>query len=186
MKHSIKKGDTIKCVDDGGHTHLTNGKTYTALATNGSESEVQLLDNSGVTRWYFTNRFEPLVDAKSMDLFQSIEYAQTFIGKPFTYSGAKTVASHVKVYLSDKEFASYGSVNAQNEVKARGFSVCLHGENGNEYPVAQVELAPESYTMELTDDYDAVIYVDRVEVGCQTIPKAVLEELLDRMEKLAN
>jgi len=87
--------------------------------------------------------------------------------------------------LDEKEFSSgYGSLNAKNDLIKNGFSVCIHGSNGLEYPIRTIGILPASVTKKLTDDYDVVIYRDKVEVGCQTITKETITDLLLQMELL--
>jgi len=51
------------------------------------------------------------------------------------------------------------------------------GINNIEKYVSYVEI-------ELNDSYTADVYMDRVEVGCQTIPKEKVKEIWDAMNKL--
>lgn len=178
----FKPNDTVKCIDADGNVYITKNSLYTVLAVGNGRISVRANDNE---IYFYKQSLFKLQEPAGMELFESISYAQSLIGKTIRYNRTNTTVTHVKVYLSAKEFESgYGSMNAQNDLKANGFSVCVHGTNGNEYPIRNIELVPTSTTMKLTDDYDAIIYKDKVEVGCQTITKEVLKELLAKMEEL--
>jgi hypothetical protein len=42
---------------------------------------------------------------------------------------------------------------------------------------------PESYLIKLTEDYDALVYKDKIVVGCQTIPIGKFKELQEALKK---
>ncbi len=179
----FKTDDKVVCINNSGMDNLTMDKTYVVKRTH--DDEVYLTDDSGKTVYYYSYRFK--LSTGEMDLAASIALAQSFIGKPFNcgkYSVNKVIADRVVVYLPGHNFSVYGSCRAQRELKERGFSVCLNSKNGAEYPISSVEAIPESTTIKLTDAYNATIYADRVEVGCQTITKDKLVELMKEMEKL--
>lgn len=182
MKFEV--GDNVLCVDCGENRKITTGNIYIVLQTSSDGNEIRINHDDGNGAWYYSNRFKLSTSVTNSELFKSIELAQSFIGKRFTHGTTKSVGSRVKVYLSKEEFDGYGSLSANIEFTKRGYAVCVHGENDYEYPVHDIELVPSSITMKLTQDYDAIIYANKVEVGCQTISKSVLSELLLQMEKL--
>ncbi len=183
MSNTYKSGDNVTCVDRGTFNYLTEGNQYVIENTNAECDELYIRDNNKVARWFFARRFKLVTpdENKSKELLESITLAQSFIGKKIDapqHGGKNTTASKVVVYLPGHDFGKYGSLNAQNELTLRGFSVCITTSNGMEYPVSTVVEAKLSSTIKLTSDYDAVIYADRVEVSCQTISREKLLELV--------
>lgn len=139
-----------------------------------------------------------LVEVKSIrpDLStveNQLEYAKTLIGKRVKSNRDISVYSE-NGYPTGWEVAGYKFVDFNNtnyrnrsvELSLdKGWSVAVYMTNDNSLlPVEFVELVPESKTIKLTDEYDATIYKNKVVVGCQTISKEKLCEVMLEMEKL--
>jgi hypothetical protein len=124
-----------------------------------------------------------------------LEYAKSLVGKRVSNKTDKGVYRDYNCYWEVKNFEvllsnydGYRNSSVQKSLE-KGWSVVVWMTSDDSY--LPVELAtiveiptPTSKTIKLTDDYDVVIYKDKIEVGCQTIPKEKICEILLEMEKL--
>jgi hypothetical protein len=186
MSRPFKVGDLVTCVNVGNNSYITQHKKYTINRVCGDDGTIRITDDQGDEGHYSVTRFQ-LVDA---DLVSLITLAYTFVGKKFTLSSSPRVkrdCDRVKVYLHRDEFngGTVGSVNAHAMFDTLGFAVMI-GTSGYECDVRHAIEAPNSKKIDLTNDYDAEVFADKVVVGCQTITKDKVVELLKTMEDLSD
>lgn len=185
MESKYKAGDKVRCIDDGlYHSQLTIGKIYTIVEvrTEGYSIPIlRIINDSGEENGYYETRFEPEVVKPTID--DLVTLGKSLIGKTCKYIyGGNAVPEKIVVFL-DEEDAGNSSFVVKEEFEKSGFCVAIK-YGGNAVPVQTLTLIKDVETIKLTDDYDAIVYKDRVEVGCQTIPRAKLEELMKVMNSL--
>jgi len=177
----MKPGDKVKCIQK--DALLEVGKEYTLTdVPNGygdpSDRKVVAVDqgNFGVYT-YYESYFEPLITDKLEIIKKLCALANSYIGEIVVGSGGrKWKVDSYEVYLL-KENAAKSSGSVYGHFNMHGYCVAVKG-GGRSIPVEEVELQPTSETIKLTDDYEAVITKDHIVVGCQTISREKLQELL--------
>lgn len=185
MKSKFKVGDKVKCINSP-FRQLTIGEIYTIKQIKNISNETLYVEEiPEYENGFYSHRFELVESAPIVHTLNDlVNKAKDLVDKKVTDSkdGKKFSPDNIKVYLLEKD-VKLSSGRAQDSFKRNGFAICLNG-GGITIPVEDLDLAPEVVTIKLTKDYDAKIYADRVEVGCQTIPLDKLKELLKLAETL--
>lgn len=178
MKFNLN--DKIKCIDTQGTKYLTNGKVYTVLpiAVYDENDRVKVLGDDGDTRLFFLHRFEAYVPPTTIE--ELIELGKTLLNKECLGGPYLTkFTPNQLVIVADSHIATTYSSEVVDDFHARGWSVALRDTNKRiTYPVLQTKVDEfVAVTIKLTRDYDATVYQDRVQVGCQAIPHEKIDEL---------
>ena len=175
----MKKGDKVKCVNRGGNFNLTDGREYVVLAecVVCGDSGITVLNDDGNEGNFYARRFEVVVSSSLQD---DIEKGKSMLGKKVQAGSITGVVEEVYAVLTEPKSCSY---SVEQEFKKLGYAVVLKW-GVYTYGLSQVELLPDSITLRLTKDYEAKVYTDKVVVGCQTITREALDEVVKAMEKL--
>ena len=119
---------------------------------------------------------------------EQVKLAKSYIGK--TVSSVKDgVITHkvekVNVVLSIKEAMKLKicSILVQDEIQNKGYAVVV-SDDILAYPVELVKLTAKSKEVVLNESYTAKVYSDKIEVGCQTFPISILDELIEARNSL--
>jgi hypothetical protein len=121
-------------------------------------------------------KFE-IVD-EAPDYLQQLKDAQSFVGQKMFYLDNVIVLDHVKLVTKGAE-SSY-----LVEVYLKDHDFCVVATMSNGYAIPFEKLTPITHKELRVGDYDAKIYADKVEVGCQTIPLSVVEEIVKQAKSL--
>jgi hypothetical protein len=175
MKHKFKAGDKVKfvCTKNEVNGSLTVGKVYVVVNVN-YDGSPNIKNDRGVVSSYMDYRFE-LANPSIEDL---IEKAKNLIGKTVrdTNSG--------DIFVPD----AWGIANKYSDLKIakniKGEDVVLYVENDDNICEVGENLEIVNNVITLTDDYNATIEKDVVNVGCQSIPIEKVRELLKIWESL--
>jgi hypothetical protein len=135
---------------------------------------------------YFADYFKIVNVELSME--EQVKLAKSYIGK--TVSSVKDgVITHkvekVNVVLSIKEAMKLKicSILVQDEIQNKGYAVVV-SDDILAYPVELVKLTAKSKEVVLNESYTAKVYSDKIEVGCQTFPISILDELIEARNSL--
>lgn len=179
MKPSYKKGDKVIFIETG-YTSMTHGKEYEITSiddpNDGPLTLLNVVTDNGNVIGFYAKRFKPSTVVPTID--ELVKKAKSLVGKSCIDStdGDKFNPTTIKIAVDETQ-AGKLSIRSQDSFRKNGFVVALV-QGGLSLPVEELILAPDSKTIELTKDYDAEVFKDKVVVGCQTIPIAKLEELL--------
>ncbi len=180
----MKVGDKVKCIM--GSHELTEGDIYTVVKLNSDTGDFK--DKDGYVRSGWNQSRFMVVDSKpSIDVLLS--EAEKFVGKACSFINSAGVTtrftpSSVSVFVSHRD-AHASSSRVATYFDANGLCVALRGGT-TVLPMQEVTIAKDYTTIKLTSDYNADIFKDKVIVGCQTISRALVEEILKNMKALDN
>jgi hypothetical protein len=169
---TFKVGDKVKCVDTGDIKLLNFGEIYTV-----HEVGNPFIYFSAGGAGFYPKRFELVIDEN--DLGAQCEKAYTLIGKNVKRGNTTYKITHV--FIIKKGQSSSALVNEWLET--HDFCVAV-GNGTQKLPVMLVDEMPPSIRVENVGDYDAEVYVDKIVVGCQTIPWDKVEEIITKHSEL--
>jgi hypothetical protein len=139
-----------------------------------SDNEIYLFDDEADSNWWDGNEFRLAIQ-------NNFDHAFSLIGKTVLFEGKKFKISSVSVW---SKFYPTSDKGIQKVIKEHGYCVMVEDEDQDiAVPFAEVSL--DGNVIKLSDEYDAVIDGDNVIVGCQTIPIAKVQEILDLHKKLS-
>jgi hypothetical protein len=174
MENTFKVGNDVRfCKETHGAIHLTVGKTYQVLDVEGDF--IYVINELGNKASYACRRFE-LADNS---IEGQIQMAKSFVGK------AINDKRNNRVYVPDSiGLATIYTENGflkNSAIENDGYAVYVENRDYVTL-IGDVELLTN--VIKLTDDYNATINKDSIEVGCQTIPIEKVKELLEKWEAL--
>jgi hypothetical protein len=122
---------------------------------------------------------------RSVTLEDLIDLAKSYIGKGvhlITQSPRQSFTVEKVSVILDKKSARLLNVDSLlviTELDKSGIAVVVTSPDGASATVGDVTLSPTTMSVKLNDDYTAVISKDEIQVGCQTFPISILDELLN-------
>lgn len=126
-------------------------------------------------------RFD-LVENYQRDYLQQLKDAQDIIGKRMMYAKSASTAIIQSVNIYPKNHKEKLSIQVREYLKTHDYCVVAFWNDGdNSYPVEELKHIPEFKTIKI-GDYDAKVYPDKIEVGCQTIPLSTVKEAVKLAE----
>ena len=133
---------------------------------------------------YYDNFEEVLINHLGDSLESQIARAKTYIGQTVRKSGTTYDIVNVRVVMSDSEPDL--TCRVVELLQTNPWVVCIVSDLNTTLPIMDKNFnsVPTNKTIKLTSDYDAVVYKDKVVVGCQTIPVEKIEEILTIVEEL--
>lgn len=186
MSDPFKQGDIVVC-DNTGTNCISIGKEYQVIGINTSNHSIKVLNDIGVTDWYYTSRF---VFPKNA-LLSYIARAQSYVGKGYTLKSGnkKSQCTQVRTYLHESQFkysgGDVGSINAKDMFRELGFAVVI-GNGYEEFDIRDVLDMQKCVEIVLSPQYTAMVYADKVIVGCQTISKDLIRQIYETQEGLSS
>jgi hypothetical protein len=184
---NMKAGDKVKCIEY--DAKLVVGGIYTLcevppkhLIDQTPGKTLVAIDHGSEVYSYWSSSFELVHEKTELDTIKELSLlAESFVGKEVTSGHGKNwKVDSYKVFVVE-ESAIKSSATVYGHFNTHGYCVAVTGA-GRSVPVEQVTLVPTSKTIQLTDDYEAVISKDHVIVGCQTINRAKILELYKAMQ----
>jgi len=127
----------------------------------------------------------------NISIEEQIELAKSYVGKRVTYNSIIITTGQVKSWSirGGEEFKDFFISPSPHslvsmEIKETGFCVCLNMASGAAIPIRMVSLVvePEFYEVKLNNNFKAKVYKDKIEVGCQTFPIAVLKDMKEALD----
>lgn len=174
MANKYKVGDRVLVLEG------TNAEDYFQHNPKGYEVEdvdgdnIWLTDDDGDENWWEEEEFRPAVQNDFNQAFGMIGETVLFEGKKFKISSASVWSTFYPT--SDKSI--------QKVIKEHGYCVLVEDVDRDlAVPFSEVSLIGN--VIKLSDEYSAVIQGNNVIVGCQTIPIAKVQEILDLHKKLS-
>lgn len=168
----------VRCVDRGANAHITNGKVYTAIGESYGQLEINPTDN-GQSIYYDSTRFVDVTVNMTAD--EKIALAISFVGKKVVQVGTDPKNA---VKITDWKLVKKGencSAIVEGNANDNGYCIAVCS-GGRAFPVEDVYLVNELIgSVVLNSDYTADVYSNEVKVGCQTIQKEKIEEILKLM-----
>ena len=175
----MKIGDKVKCIKL--DARLTIGEVYTIRAIGGYQNRPTLYTDELGSMEYYQDHFE-LVELV-MTVEEQVNLAKSLLGKEvFSKLGTRIVVEDIEVFLTKKRAYSSTALCGKAFDKD-GFAVVVKG-CGYTVVVKDVVIPPDHAIVKLNDNYDAKITKDTIEVGCQTFPISILDELVAALKKL--
>ena len=183
MKKEFKVGDSVRCIG-GDFYYITIGKVYVIIQL-GSDNTIYIRDNDNDEASYGPEYFE-LVDEYSTNLLEKLNIAKSYIGKSVTYlsGGNSLTIQKVELVTLESELKNY-STHIESQFRKDGYAVVMIGNGGSIAFENIVKIVEKSSKLVLNKEYTAIVYKDRVEVGCQTFPISVVENIL-KLSELIN
>ncbi len=173
----FEAGNKVKCIRDSGTDFLTLGKVYQLLPCS-ERNRVKAIGDDGKSRTFYMDRWELVKDTPTIE--ELVAQGKALIGKPCS-GGPRNVEfiPNELIVLVDEKLCTGYSIEVLKNLKDNGISVVVRDSiKRASYPVTQtklVEFIPT--TIQLTPDYDAIVYEGYVKVGCQNIPHSKIDEL---------
>lgn len=181
---NFKVGDQVICVDIGGNFYITKGKEYRVNGIDDADGSIRVTDDDGDEAYYSSKLFT----LNSEDFLTLFNRAQSLVGRTFKYNSSPAVnrkCDRVRVYLHKDEFKDgRGSVNSRAMFDKLGFAIVV-GNETSEFDIREVQGGPLFKEIPISNEYTAEVYGDKVVVGCQTVSKEKLEELLQAMNEIS-
>lgn len=184
----MKPGDKVRCIER--DTLLDVGKEYTlvkvpyAHTVNDNKPIVAIDHGAGYGVYSYYASLFVLVAAK--DKFENLKVlvalAESLLKTTVTTKARPLQVTKYEIFL-DRGKAKMSSNSVLEEFDRSGFCVAVQG-NQRSVPVQEVNIKPKELTTKLTNDYDAVVTKDSVQVGCQTISREKILELVKLMDSL--
>lgn len=118
-------------------------------------------------------------------LEEQINLAKSMVGKTFLYKHEGKVT--IEHWAISNEFSHLNhGIMVNDEINDFGVSIYVIDEYESQYPVLCGHLSEHINCIEvkLNETYNAKIYMDKIQVGCQTFPITILDELLKAHNKL--
>lgn len=174
----MKKGDKIKCIkfDNG----LCVGAVYTVESV-GEGLGGPTVHLEGKVSPYYQSYFEP--EDSLFQLKEDIELAKKAIGNVVNHECYYYPIKGYDIIL-DEESAKKASLSCLAFFRKNGYCVALTTSRDGHVPAGACTLINPSINFQLNEKYSAKIFRDKVEVGCQTFPASVIEELYNKMKSL--
>lgn len=170
----MKIGDKIRCIRP--DVGLTVGEDYKVAAwVNGFDRTCIKVDGKDAP--YYADYFEVITTS----LEDKIKLAKSYIGKRvISYVGTTYTPTKVDIISSvdDASRLKIASSDVLDQFKNSEIVVVVSDERLS-YSIEGLKLAPIYKTVKLNDKYEAVVYVDKIVVGCQTFPINILDNLED-------
>jgi hypothetical protein len=152
--------------------------------------------NDGIWKYYENNdpmgwagtEYAELVLIDRPSLEEQIKLAKSMVGKEFIWGDSPFKATEWKITNSLSSRVHSGSV--YDEVAEFGVCVYLQSVGGMQCPVLCEDLIevikPKFIEVTLNGTYNAKVYEDKIEVGCQTFPISILEDLVKASREISN
>lgn len=172
----MKIGDKVRCVKY--DTGLTVGEEYTLTGfVNGFDRKCIRVDDKHTP--YYADYFE-IINPPSLE--EKIKLAKYYIDKTIiagkTNNEYKVTKVDIVISRDDAYRLKVCSDVVFQQLETDDVVVVVSDDDFS-YPVEMVKLAPICKKVKLNDKYDAVVYQDKIIVGCQTFPIGILDELND-------
>ncbi len=157
---------------------------FVKLSRLGGGSSIKLSLNRVSISWWDTDKFE-LVENSQPDYLQQLKDAQDIIGKRMMFGNDQytDIIESVAIYPKYDKGQDL-SIRVRDYLKTHDYCVVAFWCDGKKsYPFEELKHAPEFKTMKI-GDYDAKVYADKIEVGCQTIPLSTVKEAVKLAESI--
>jgi len=179
----MKRDDKIKCVksDDYG---ITVDKTYRVVdpdIAGYSKPVLSLINDKGLLSKHFHDSFVIVEDEISME--EQVKLAKSYIGKTVvSKKGSKFKVEEVLVIIDDNQLSKV-SITVHNYYRDNKYAIIVKNDMYSN-PITEVTLAPAEKIVKLNASYDAIVTKETIQVGCQTFPISILDELVEAKNKL--
>ncbi len=133
---------------------------------------------------YHYVELEPITHSS---LEEQITLAKSMVGKSYKWKGKKTQEVKSWAVTSNANWDIYSCLVC-DEVCKNDVCVYVLFDDKGQIPVLNKDLEeivkPISHKLRISSDYTAEVFIDRIEVGCQTIPIEIVEQLLELNKNL--
>jgi len=140
-------------------------------------------DSVGMHNLYYV---EEVLIAR-LPIEKQIVMAKDMVGKTFLWKNRDMVTIKSWHVTNERSYTKHSGM-VVDEVTEFGVSVYVLDTDGAQYPVTCEHITeyvkPSYKEVVINKTYTAKVYADKIEVGCQTFPIAILSELLDLHKKL--
>ncbi len=171
----MKVGDKVRRKTKHSDYPWSNGDKICEVIAVRGKSSIKLSVNGVCISWWDTNLFD-LVENPQPDYLQQLKDAQDIIGKRMMYGKSASTAIIQSVSIYHKNHKEKLSIQVLEYLKTHDYCVvAFWNDRDNSYPFEELKHTPKFKTMKI-GDYDAKVYTDKIEVGCQTIPLSTMEE----------
>lgn len=173
----MKVGDKVRRKTKHSDYPWSNGDKICEVIAVRGKSSIKLSVNGVCISWWDTNLFD-LVENYQPDYLQQLKDAQDIIGKRMMMveDGRYTdIIESVAIYPKNHKEKGL-SIRVRDYLSTHDYCVVAFWCDRNKsYPFEELKHTPKFKTMKI-GDYDAKVYADKIEVGCQTIPLSTVEE----------
>lgn len=171
----MKVGDKVRRKTKRRDSPWSNGDKICEVVDVRGKSSIKLLVNGVGISWWDTDFFD-LVENSQPDYLQQLKDAQDLVGKIMAFGDDCTTKPIERVFIVYKDKGWNFGYRVQSYLDTHDYCVvAVWDKMAASIPVEQLRPIPEFKTMKI-GDYDAKIYADKIEVGCQTIPLSTMEE----------
>ncbi len=140
-------------------------------------------DVCGFEEYHYVE-LEPITHSS---LEEQITLAKSMIGKTYKWNDGKTNKVETWGVTSSGDYRIHSCLVC-DEVSKNDVCVYVVFDNKSQIPVLNKNMKeivkPISHNLRISSDYTAEVFIDRIEVGCQTIPIEIVEQLLELNKKL--
>lgn len=163
------KGNIYKLTQD---SHINRGKMVYTIR---DEKEIYEYDSS----WF------EIVEESRPSMEEQVALAKSYIGKE-VLSGPDRIRIQRVIVIINEADARNSSQVVLKDFDKHGYCIAIKGSCFT-VPVLSVQLAPVEppfKMVELNSTYTAKVTKDTIEVGCQTFPISILDELIAAHESI--
>lgn len=178
MKHEFKVGSKVRCVNAEEGSSIVNDGIYTIRESPPHSEKYVHLEEVNKNYNYCPSRFVSYIPT----LEDSVKKAKDFVGKSVTWAENSYTVNSIEIYFKDMNNDG-ACVLVKDHLKDNDYCVAI--KSGPH--TIPVDLVTALHSIEINNvcEYDTIVFRNHVEVGCQKISKAKVEEIMKAFEKLA-